>query len=94
MRVIAVKAQRVSDAMLMAASEALAKAASEFELVHGAILPPLKEIQSISRDIAFSVAKQAMAEDLALPISDQAVLKEIEACFWRPEYRQYRRTSF
>lgn len=92
--VIAAKAKRVSDGMLMAASEALAYAASQTNLDHGAILPPLNQIQTISRSIAFAVAKQAMDEGLALPIADQVLEQEIEANFWKPEYRHYRRTSF
>ncbi|WP_394126647.1 NAD-dependent malic enzyme [Vibrio hepatarius] len=92
--VVAAKAKRVSDSMLMASSEALAHAASQSNLNHGAILPPLNQIQIISRDIAFAVAKQAMKEGLALPLSDHVLEQEIEANFWKPEYRHYRRTSF
>lgn len=97
--VLAVQAQRISEPMLMAASQALADCASQSlskqaTLNNGAILPPLKEIQTISRTIAFAVAKQAIAEGLALPLPDDALKDKIEATFWHPEYRQYRRTSF
>lgn len=92
--VIAAQAERISEPMLMAASKALAKSASQAELKHGAILPSLKDIQQISKQIAFAVAKQAISEELALPIPDDALREKIETTFWQPEYRQYRRTSF
>ncbi|MDA0127557.1 SLC13 family permease [Vibrio sp. MarTm2] len=60
----------------------------------GAILPPLDEIQAISKHIAFAVGKQAIEEGLALPLSEAALNHAIETTFWQPQYRHYRRTSF
>jgi malate dehydrogenase (oxaloacetate-decarboxylating) len=80
--------------MLMAASKALAESAEQATRSNGAILPALKDIQQISKQIAFAVAKQAIEEKLALPVPDDALKAKIEATFWQPEYRQYRRTSF
>ncbi len=60
----------------------------------GAILPPLDEIQAISKHIAFAVGKQAIEEGLALPLSETALNNAIETTFWQPQYRHYRRTSF
>ncbi|NVJ55786.1 MAG: oxaloacetate-decarboxylating malate dehydrogenase, partial [Vibrionaceae bacterium] len=92
--VVAVQAERISEPMLMAASKALAESAEQATRSNGAILPALKDIQQISKQIAFAVAKQAIEEKLALPVPDDALQAKIEAIFWHPEYRQYRRTSF
>jgi len=92
--VVAVQAERISEPMLMAASKALAESAEKATRSNGAILPALKDIQQISKQIAFAVAKQAIEEKLALPVPDDALKAKIEATFWQPEYRQYRRTSF
>lgn len=92
--VLAIQAQRISEPMLMAASKALSDCASQTICNNGAILPPLKDIQEISRTIGFAVAKQAITEGLALPLPDDALKEKIEASFWHPEYRHYRRTSF
>ncbi|WGW01404.1 hypothetical protein QF117_11495 [Vibrio sp. YMD68] len=75
-------------------SRALAECANRTSLTFGAVLPPLGESKTISRDIAFAVAKQAMQEGLATPISDEALQQRIDSTFWHPEYREYRRTSF
>lgn len=92
--VVAVSATRISDSMLMAASRALAECAEDSESNQGAILPPLDEIQAISKHIAFAVGKQAIEEGLALPLSEAALNNAIETTFWQPQYRHYRRTSF
>lgn len=36
----------------------------------------------------------AQLEGVAVVTSDEALQKEIENNFWKPEYRRYRRTSF
>ncbi len=90
--VLASRAKRVTENMLMASSEALAECA--FEYKEGALLPPLAEIRKVSLYIAKAVAKQAMLDDVAVTISDAALDEKIQANFWMPEYRDYRRTSF
>ncbi len=92
--VIAVNATRISDNMLMAASQALAEIATQSTKPLGALLPPLKDIKSISWSIAKAVAKQAIADGLAMPIAEQVLEQQLKDNFWRPVYRDYRRTSF
>ncbi|NVJ62029.1 MAG: NAD-dependent malic enzyme [Gammaproteobacteria bacterium] len=90
--VLASKARRVTDNMLMASSEALA----EFALQHdsGGLLPPLADIREVSLAIAKAVARQAMEDDVAITISDQALDEKLMKNFWTPNYRSYRRVSF
>jgi malate dehydrogenase (oxaloacetate-decarboxylating) len=91
--VIAAKARLVSDEMLMATSRALADVSPLINNSEGALLPPLRDIAKLSKKIAFDVAKVAMAQGLALDISDELLLERIEKNFWLPEYRPYKRVS-
>lgn len=92
--VLAARATGISDNMLMAASQALADISMEYEKAPGAILPPIKVIKEISKKIAYEVALQAVQDKLALPITAENLQRRLEANFWLPEYRNYRRTSF
>ncbi|WP_115719070.1 NAD-dependent malic enzyme [Gallaecimonas mangrovi] len=92
--VIASKAKRVTDNMLMAASRALAECSPLANEGKGPVLPPLTDIQEVSKFIALAVAKQAQEDDVALTTSDEALIAAIEKNFWLPRYRNYRRTSF
>lgn len=92
--VLACRASRVSDAMLMASSRALAECSPLALTGEGGLLPSLTEIHQVSKHIAFAVAKQAIEEGLALPKSDELLEHAIDVNFWTPEYRRYRRTSF
>lgn len=92
--VIAAQITRITDEMLMAASRTLAEHSPLAKDDKGCLLPPLDEIQELSKYIAFSVAKQAITEGLAPKISDDYLRQSIENNFWTPEYRRYKRTSF
>ncbi|MBR9857255.1 MAG: NAD-dependent malic enzyme [Gammaproteobacteria bacterium] len=92
--VLACGAKRVTDAMLMSSSRALAACSPLALNGEGALLPPLEDIQQVSRQIAKMVAKTAQLQGQALQISDAALDAAIEGNFWQPEYRKYRRVSF
>ncbi|WJG10018.1 NAD-dependent malic enzyme [Aliiglaciecola sp. LCG003] len=91
--VIASKSRLISEEMLMATSEALADASPLANNGEGALLPPLTEIANLSKGIAFAVAKVAQRQGLALETSDELLLASIDANFWQPEYREYKRVS-
>ncbi len=91
--VVAAKAKRISDEMLMAASEALAASSPLVINGEGALLPPLTAIAELSKEMAFAVGKVAMTQGLALEMTDEALRKSIEQNFWKAEYRPYKRTS-
>ena len=75
----------------MLASETLAAASPLANTGNGDLLPPLTELAALSKKIAFAVAKLAQQQGLALETSDELLLERIEANFWKPEYREYRR---
>lgn len=91
--VVASKARRVSDGMLMAASRCLAEASSARHASRNVVLPPLTALAELSKAIAFAVAKVAQAEGLASERSDDELRGDIERNFWTPQYREYRRIA-
>ncbi|HAS6182342.1 TPA: oxaloacetate-decarboxylating malate dehydrogenase [Vibrio vulnificus] len=92
--VLAVNAKRVTDEMLMESSRALATCSPLAINAKGALLPPLEEIHTVSKRIAYAVAKKAIEQGVALEIADDALQVAIEQHFWQPVYRRYKRTAF
>jgi malate dehydrogenase (oxaloacetate-decarboxylating) len=92
--VLAVSAQRVTDEMLMESSRALALCSPLAINGKGPLLPPLEEIHSVSKKIAFAVGKKAIEQGVAQEITDEALVQAIESQFWQPVYRRYKRTAF
>lgn len=91
--VVASRATRVTDNMLMASSYALA----EYSAVHNSgsteLLPDLNDIRDVSKYIAKMVYKQAIIDGVTPEVSDEAIGKAIDRNFWRPSYRPYRRNA-
>ncbi|MFT7559047.1 MAG: malate dehydrogenase (oxaloacetate-decarboxylating) [Flavobacteriales bacterium] len=92
--VLAARAKRITDNMLMSASRAFADQSPLASAGSGGLLPDLKDIRELSRVVARAVAKQAMIDGVATELPDDALDRRIERNFWKPEYREYRRTSF
>ncbi|MFY8274931.1 NAD-dependent malic enzyme [Pseudoalteromonas sp. SSDWG2] len=91
--VIAIKANRITDEMLMAASETLAASSPLANEGKGSLLPPLTQIETLSKRIAFAVAKVAIEQGVALEVSDEDIQKAIDKNYWLPQYRNYKRVS-
>ncbi|WP_338027260.1 NAD-dependent malic enzyme [Colwellia maritima] len=91
--VISANIKRITDRMLQVASETLAAASPLANTGEGSLLPPFTEIEQLSKDMAFAVAKVAYEQGLALELPDDELLAKIERNFWQPEYRQYKRIS-
>ncbi|MFC3025413.1 NAD-dependent malic enzyme [Vibrio zhugei] len=92
--VLAVNAKRVTDEMLQESSRALAETSPLAINGHGALLPPLESIHSVSKKIALAVAKKAIEQGVAPERSEKAIIDAIDQHFWQPEYRRYKRTAF
>jgi len=92
--VLAARAHRVTDEMLMASSRALAECSPLAIDGQGALLPPLENIRDVSIKIAFAVAKKAMEQGVASQHTDERIKQKIEENFWTPNYRPYKRSSF
>ena len=91
--VIASGARRVTDAMLMSASRALADCSPLATDPGGPVLPELHDIQQVSRRIAIEVARAAALDGVAPENTEEVLAQAVEDNFWTPAYRHYRRTS-
>ena len=92
--VLACGATRITDSMLIASSNTLASCSPLLQNPEADLLPDLNEIQYVSKIIAFQVAKAAMEAGVAPVISDALLTQSIEANFWKPTYRDYKRVTF
>jgi len=91
--VVSANVNRITDEMLLVASETLAEASPVANTGEGELLPPLTSIADLSKKIAFAVAKVAYQQDLALEMPDEQLIEKIERNFWHPSYRKYKRIS-
>jgi malate dehydrogenase (oxaloacetate-decarboxylating) len=90
--VLALGIPRVSDAMLMATSRALADAApakTGDTVPH--LLPPLSDVRSVSRRIAIRVALAAVKDGLIPAMSETEIAARVDATIWEPVYQPYLR---
>lgn len=87
--VIAAGAKQVTNAMLMASSEALADVSPMATNHEGGLLPDIETIEQVSRTIAFKVAKAAQQDGVAKKTTDEELLAAIEKNYWYPTYREY-----
>lgn len=92
--VVASKAKRVTDNMLMRSSYALAEYAAVHDHNSSQLLPDLNDIRDVSKYIAQEVFKQAIEDGVAPENTEQRIKQKVEENFWSPEYRHYRRTAF
>lgn len=91
--VLAVKATRITEEMLMAASRMLADSSPICKGEGEHLLPSITQISQLSKRIAFAVGKVAQQQGFALEIPDDVLEQRISDQFWKPEYRQYKRVS-
>jgi malate dehydrogenase (oxaloacetate-decarboxylating) len=89
--VLAARARRVTDAMLMAAAEALAETSPALHDPKAALLPPLYEIHTVTHQIARAVAMQAQRDGVAEQIPPETLEDQLSANFWIPKYPTLRR---
>jgi len=82
---------RVTDEMLVVASEQLAQASPMLRAGKGALLPPLTEIAALSKKMAFAISKIGQQQDIAPKMTDDVLIAAIEKQFWLPVYRKYSR---
>jgi malate dehydrogenase (oxaloacetate-decarboxylating) len=91
--VLAVRARRVTDAMLMAAAEALADNSPARRDPNASLLPALQNIHDVTRRIARAVAVQAQRDGVAEAVSAEALEDRLIANFWIPKYPTLRRKT-
>ena len=87
--VLAVRARRVSDEMLMAAARVIGAAVPSSGSPGAPLLPPLTEIRRLSRDIAVAVARTAAEQGLCEVRDLDIVDRAVDRYMWEPHYRTF-----
>ena len=86
--IISSRARHVSDAMIKAAARTLAELSPTKRDKTANLLPDLKTIRSVSKQIAWAVSNQAIQDGLA-GISPREIEDALTANIWEPVYRPY-----
>ena len=85
------RAQRVTDAMIMAAARALASLSPARENREAPLLPPIADARKVSLVVAEAVGKQAIAEGVAYIADESTLNAQLRAYVWEPVYLPYER---
>ena len=83
---VACGARRVTDRMMMAAGRALGENSPAVSDPSAALLPALKDLRAIARQIAFEVGVEAQKAGLAPSTSPEELRDRIATTQWTPEY--------
>jgi malate dehydrogenase (oxaloacetate-decarboxylating)(NADP+) len=86
---IAVRAQRITDAMFLAAARALAQQVTPQDLAQGSLYPPLAQVREVSAHIAAAVAAVAFDEGHAGIARPDDLLAHVKSCMYEPRYPVY-----
>jgi len=86
---IAVRAQRISDEMFLAAARSLADQVSEADLAQGSLYPPLNEVRKVSARIACAVAEVAFSQGVAGIERPADLLEHMKSQMYEPRYPTY-----
>lgn len=87
--VVAGKARRVTDHMMMSAAIALSELAPAEITGVGRLLPELPTIRTVSRHIAKAVILQGISEGHVDKMSEQQIENAIQKTMWTPKYETY-----
>jgi malate dehydrogenase (oxaloacetate-decarboxylating) len=87
--VIAARARRVTDGMLLAAARAVAGLA-DTSTPDAPLLPPVADLRETSVAVAAAVARAAEAEGVASAALDADLAGQLRALMWEPRYRPVR----
>jgi malate dehydrogenase (oxaloacetate-decarboxylating) len=89
--ILASKAKRVSDAMIMASAKALAAQSPTQKDKTADLLPSLSDSRKVSLLVAEAVGKQAISEGIAGVTDEKAFEQELRTYIWEPIYLPYER---
>jgi malate dehydrogenase (oxaloacetate-decarboxylating) len=89
--IIASKAKRVSDTMVMAAARELARLAPTQKDKDAHLLPSLSDSRQLSRSIALAVGRQAIQDGQSQIAGEDSLDREVQVNIWEPAYVPYER---
>jgi malate dehydrogenase (oxaloacetate-decarboxylating) len=85
--VTAVRATRITDAMMTAAAAAVSDAATIRHDPHGTLLPDRAQLAGTATAVARAVAKAAVADAVAPALTDDQIDQAIDRTRWLPRYQ-------
>lgn len=91
--ILAVRASKLSKAMIWAASEALSEFSPSKTNSFLPLLPSLDDAQTVAKHIAIAVAKTAIDTGLAQCNQDKKLEDLIQSLFWEPHYLPFKRKA-
>ena len=87
MAIFATEAKRVTDKMLLVASEAVADQIKNEDFEKGLIYPPIKNIREVSKNVAIKVAEEIFRSGLARVKKPKNLEKFIRSKMYEPLYK-------
>jgi len=87
--VVAAKATRITDAMLLAAARELGRHSPAIADPSAPLLPRLENIREVVAEIAFAIARQAQEDGVAPPSSEDDLREHIADTQWLPQYSSF-----
>jgi malate dehydrogenase (oxaloacetate-decarboxylating) len=87
--IVASRARRVTDAMLLAAARTLAENSPALKDPSAPVLPPLTDLRRVAAEIAVAVGIAAQKEGVAAHLTEDELRARVAATQWTPEYPSY-----
>jgi malate dehydrogenase (oxaloacetate-decarboxylating) len=87
--IVASRARRVTDAMILAAGNALGEESPALSDPSAALLPALPQLREVAVRIATAVGRQAQRDGVAPKTSDAELRKRVAAMQWAPAYPSF-----
>jgi malate dehydrogenase (oxaloacetate-decarboxylating) len=87
--VTAARASRVTDRMMLAAAKALGGCSPTLKDPNASLLPSVKTIRDVAREIGYAAARAAQEEGLAASGTAETLRQKIVDTQWPPEYLAY-----
>jgi len=87
--VVASRARRVTDAMMLAAARKLAENSPALKDSSASLLPPVTDIRRVAAEIAAAVGMQAQNDGVAPKLSGDELRQRVEATQWVPAYPSF-----
>src|SRR5262249_51853949 len=84
--VVASRARRVTDSMMLAAARTLAANSPALKDASASLLPPLTDLRRVAAEIAVAVGIAAQNDGFAAKIADDKRRERVKATQWTPAY--------
>jgi malate dehydrogenase (oxaloacetate-decarboxylating) len=91
--IVASKARRVTDGMMLAAARALGENSPAIKNPSGSLLPALHDVRMVARAIAMAVGLEAQRAGVAPETSPEELRDRVAAAQWMPEYARFGRAA-